>query len=304
MRLALTLAVSLFTLPLAAPVAADPPQVLADTRVTGALVQQVLGDLGEVEVLLDKGSDPHDFQLRPSQARALQQADLLVWIGPELTPWLSRGAETLAPERRLALLATPGTTLRSYGESDAHEADDGHDHAPGSIDPHAWLDPTNAAVWLDEIAGRLSALDPDHASAFAENAETAKQQIAQLDTRLTALLAPLAGQQIVTLHDAYGYFTAHYGLAETIPVSLGDASAPSAARIDGIRRQIAEQQVRCAFPEANHPSAVLDAVTSGSPVVRGEPLDPEGSQIDAESGFYTELLSQLAERIHACLSAK
>ena len=65
---------------------AAPPQIVADFPVTGSLAQKVMGDLGEVQVLIWEGADPHHFQLRPSDAKARQTADLLVWIGPEMTP--------------------------------------------------------------------------------------------------------------------------------------------------------------------------------------------------------------------------
>ena len=89
---------------LATPTLAEVPAIVADTPVTASLVQQVLGDLGQPVLLLDKGADPHDFQLRPSQARALQDADLLICVGPELTPWLDRAATQIAPQKQLSLL--------------------------------------------------------------------------------------------------------------------------------------------------------------------------------------------------------
>ena len=66
------------------------PQVVTDLVPTGALVQEVMGDLAEVRVLLPQGASAHHYQMRPSDAQALQGADVVIWMGPELTPWLSR----------------------------------------------------------------------------------------------------------------------------------------------------------------------------------------------------------------------
>ena len=289
---------------LATPTLAEVPAIVADTPVTASLVQQVLGDLGQPVLLLDKGADPHDFQLRPSQARALQDADLLIWVGPELTPWLDRAATQIAPQKQLSLLpASP--VKRSYDAAAAHDHDDhsaeDHDHA--SLDPHAWLDPQNGAAWLDAIAARLAEADPDHAATYRANAEAAQTTLADRDAALTQLLAPAKGKPLVTFHDAYGYFTDHYGLTPAIAVTLGDATAPSAARIREVQDQITATGAVCAFPEATQPTRLIEDLTAGTNLRIGEALSPEGAELDIGAGLYGALLDQMGQRIAACLTA-
>ena len=96
---------------LAFPAVAEVPQVVTDTPVVQSLVTTVMGDLSEPMLLLDRGADAHDFQLRPSQVRALAGADLVIWIGPEMTPWLNRALQTGHDGQVIPLLATPGTRL-------------------------------------------------------------------------------------------------------------------------------------------------------------------------------------------------
>ena len=122
------------------PARADVPSVMADIPVTHALVATVLGDLGTVDLLLDRGADPHHFQLRPTQARALSQAGLAVWLGPEMTPWMVRALANLADGAVLNLLEVEGVHLQPYqpmrllgaaaeaAEEHAHSHDHGHDH--------------------------------------------------------------------------------------------------------------------------------------------------------------------------------
>ena len=289
---------------LATPTLAEVPAIVADTPVTASLVQQVLGDLGQPVLLLDKGADPHDFQLRPSQARALQDADLLIWVGPELTPWLDRAATQIAPQKQLSLLpASP--VKRSYDAAAAHDHDDhsaeDHDHA--GLDPHAWLDPQNGAAWLDAIAARLAEADPDHAATYRANAEAAQTTLADRDAALTQLLAPAKGKPFVTFHDAYGYFTDHYGLTPAIAVTLGDATAPSAARIREVQDQITATGAVCAFPEATQPTRLIEDLTAGTNLRIGEALSPEGAELDIGAGLYGALLDQMGQRIAACLTA-
>ncbi|TNH38953.1 hypothetical protein FHD67_11805, partial [Paracoccus haeundaensis] len=111
------------------------PQVVTDLVPTGALVQEVMGDLAEVRVLLPQGASAHHYQMRPSDAQALQGADVVIWMGPELTPWLSRASDTLSGATQLRLLEVEGVALRDYaGAASEGDADHG-DHA--GHDDHA-----------------------------------------------------------------------------------------------------------------------------------------------------------------------
>ena len=291
----------------AAPALADPLQVVVDMPVTGSLVQQVMGEGAQVQVLLPQGASAHHHQMRPSDAHGLQNAGLLVWTGPELTPWLDRSAASLAGEaEQLRLLDVPGTQLRSYdGDHDHdHSHDHDHDHDHGGTDPHAWLDPANARLWLTTIAEVLGKADPDNAALYARNAKASVQRIAAMDADLQARLAPYKDASLVVFHDAYGYFTDHYGLRPAIAVSLGDASMPSAGRLAAIREEIATTNATCAFPEyASDPKLVQTAI-EGTGVRMGKELSPEGGATAAGSDLYIDLMTGLADTIVSCLSER
>lgn len=324
-------------LTLAAAPALAVPAVVADLVPTGALVQDVMGDLGEVRVLLPRGASAHHYQMRPSDAQALQAADLVVWVGPELTPWLDRAAGNLGEAAQLRLLQAEGTHLRGYGTGEAghddhhghedhhdhgHAGDHAHDHAAShdhdhdhdheghdhaeeghthsGTDPHAWLDPDNAILWLDAIAAALSEQDPDNAETYRTNAAATAERIAALDETLTQRLAPHADQRFAVFHDAYGYFTEHFGLQPAVPVAIGDASTPSAARIEAVRRDITASGALCAFPEVAHDPALLDTVAEGSSLRFGASLSPEGGEIEAGAGQYDTVLTSMADALIGC----
>lgn len=302
------------TLPLlafaVAPALADAPHVVVDIPAIGSLTQQVMGDLGQVRVLLPSGGDAHNYQIRPADAAAMQDADLLIWVGPELTPWLERAAANLSSGKSLELIEAPGTSLRDFAESDGtaghhdhdhdHADHDGHDH--DGIDPHAWLDPHNGIAWLDAIAATLSAKDPENAGVYARNAQAAAQTISRIDAENAQAFAAVADQRFVVFHDAFGYFTDHYGLPPAIALSLGDASSPSAARLSEIRQDIAGQGAVCAFPEAQHSPALLQSVIEGTGATLGRALDPSGSDLPYGPGLYGDILRNLGETISDCLA--
>ncbi|MFT3690196.1 zinc ABC transporter substrate-binding protein [Paenirhodobacter sp.] len=284
---------------------AEVPKVVTDIPPVQSLVAQVMGDLGAPALLLTPGTNAHSYQMKPSQARALQDADLLIWIGPEMTPWLNRAAAASGAKNSLPLLHTKGTQLRDYAPEADHDHDhdheeDGHHHE--GTDPHAWLDPDNARTWLSTIAQHLAALDPEHAETYAANAEAARTRIAALDGALKDELAPVARRPFVVFHAAYGYFAAHYGLDVAGALSLGDAAEPGAAHLAELRAGLAHDAVACAFPEANHDPRPLDRLAEGTGVRIGGALDPEGSKLDAGPDLYDRILRSLSETIRDCLT--
>ena len=110
------------------PLAAQDLRIVTDFAVTHSLVSMVLGDAGEAVLLLDQGGDPHSFQLRPSQARALAEADLVFWVGEELTPWLARALGGVGTQGEVVtLIRAEGLHLQDFAHGHSHD-DHGHAH--------------------------------------------------------------------------------------------------------------------------------------------------------------------------------
>ena len=333
MRYIITLAMA------STPALAEVPQVVTDIPPVHALVAQVMGELGQPELLLARGADEHDFQLKPSQAAAVAASDLVVWIGPELTPWLDGAMDNRANDAAgLALLSAEGTILRTYGngahdattkddhghdhaEDHAHEDHDhahdhahddhahdhahddhAHDHAHDGTDPHAWHDPDNAKLWLTAIAAELSRLDPDNAAVYQANAKAAADAITALDAEVAAILAPVQGKPIVTFHDAYGYFADHYGLTLAGSIALGDAASPGALRLSELRATLEGGDVLCIFPEAQHDPALVTQMAEGTGTRIGGLLDPVGSTLEPGPDAYAAFLKGMAQTIADCLA--
>jgi len=295
MRLLATLFFAIF----AAPAISAVPTVVTDVPAVQSLSAQVMGDLGTPALLLGKGADPHNFQLRPSQARALSRADLLFWVGPDLTPWLARAINGIGLRgKAVALLHSAGTRTRQFA---ALGGDHGDDHS--GLDPHAWLDPANARAWVTVIATELSRADPDHAAIYGANAANARRAIDTTETRVRAILAPVRSAPIVVFHNAYGYFADAFGIDISGSISEGDAAAPGAARLAAIRDDLRNARAVCIFPEAQHDPAYVQTVVAGTGVRVGAPLDPSGTTLDPGPALYGTLLTTLADAIAACVSA-
>ncbi|MCC6864308.1 MAG: zinc ABC transporter substrate-binding protein [Rhodobacteraceae bacterium] len=291
---------------------AEVPDVVTDIPPVHALVSRVMGDLGTPTLLLTKGVSEHDLQLHPLQAVALADAELVVWIGPELTPWLDRVLSRLVSAKNLVLLDAPETARRAFSEDGAH-VHGGHDDyaVKGKVDfvdhsrhegtdPHAWLDPTIAKAWLPLIAAALSALDRENATTYVANATKAQADIDALDAHVTALLAPVKDRPVVVYHDAYGYFANHFGLSIKGSIALGDATLPGAAKLAALQDTLAIGETTCIFPEAQHDKALAEQLAVSTKMKLGAPLDPVGSTLTAGPNAYDALLTKLATSITEC----
>ena len=299
---------------------AEVPRVAVDITPVHSLVARVMDGVGTPDLIIQSGASPHEYSLRPSEASALQEANVFFWIGPDLTPWLTEAIETLAPHAAITtLLETEGTIELKFREGalfEAHDHDDhaeeeGHDdhddHAKeeglddhGAYDPHAWLSPQNAANWLIVIAGQLSAADPENAGAYFANAAAGRAEMDALMTQVNATLDPVRGGRFVVFHDAYQYFESDFDFPASGAISIGDASDPSPVRIAEIQKRIADEGISCVLAEPQFNAGLVTTVLGGSDANTGV-IDPLGSDLEPGATLYPQLINNMATGLAGCL---
>lgn len=310
---------------------ADTPQVAVDIAPVHSLVARVMDGVGTPDLIIQPGASPHEYSLRPSEAAALQNANLVFWIGPDLTPWLTDTIKTLAPDAAVtALMEEDGTIKLEFREgalfeAHAHEDDDDHvdeahddhdeearhddhddeetgheGHGQGAHDPHAWLSPQNAMTWLNVIAGQLSAADPDNAGAYFTNAAAGRTEMEALIGEVIATLDPLRDGQFLVFHDAYQYFEMDFDFPASGAISIGDASDPSPARIAEIQDRIAEQGIDCVLAEPQFNPGLVATVLDGTEAGTGM-LDPLGSDLEPGPALYSQLIRNLSTALAGCM---
>ncbi len=295
---------------LAGDASAEVPRVAADVAPVHSLAARVMQGLGEPALIVPPGGSPHDHAMRPSEAAALQEADAVIWVGAALTPWLGRAIDRLAGDALvLPLLEVEGTARLGYREgavfaeagSDGGEGGTAEGGGPeGALDPHAWLDPGNAALWLDAIAEALAGLDPENAEAYRANAQGGRAEIAAAAAEAERLLAPVRGRPFVVSHDAYHHFEDRFGVPALGAIAAGDAAPPSPARLRAIRDAAAERGAVCVLSEPRSDPGLVEAVTGGSGV--RAVADPLGVGLDPGPALYPSLLRELARTLAGCLS--
>lgn len=321
------LSLSLTASLLAGTAMAEVPRVAADIAPVHSLVARVMDGVGTPDLIVSAGASPHEYVLRPSQAAALQDADIVFWTSANLTPWLNGALGTLAADAAVTeLLEVQGTMELPFREgalfeahahedtADAHDdhgdheehageeeddhAKEGHDH--GAADPHAWLSPDNAAVWLNAIAASLSAADPDNAGAYFANAAAGRAELAALSEEMTQILDPVRDRNFIVFHDAYQYFESAFDFPASGAISVSDAADPSPARIAEIQARMAEQGVTCVLSEPQFNAKLVTTVMDGS-AARSAVLDPLGSDLEPGPQLYPQLIRNLATTLADCL---
>ena len=290
---------------------AQTPNVVVSLKPIHSLVAGVMGEAGKPRLLLKGTASPHTYQMRPSDARALSEADLIVWVGEAMETFLHRAVENLGSRSRVVTLhETPGISLlrnREGGiwEDDDHEEPhvderDDHGHEHDEFNMHFWLDPDNAGRIVDEVAEALVFLDPARSATWRANAAATRKRIADLHASLDARLAPVRGHAFVVFHDAYQYFERAYGLNGKGAVAVDPARAPSAKRLSELRAALAEHKIRCMFTEPQFEPDLVRTVVEGSEV-RTAVLDPVGADARPGPDAWSEIMHGLGDAMVDCL---
>ena len=273
------------------------PAVAVDIPPVASLVRQVMGDLGQPRLIVSTGVSPHSYAMRPSQARTLQNADIVFWVGRDLTVGLARAIKALATNAvSVSLIDVPGITLLPFRHGTTFEA---HDHNTGT-DPHVWLDPENARVWLEVIAAELAKLDPDNASSYLHRAQVGKDALTELIHQLSGQLDRIRGRPFVVFHDAYQYFEHRFNIRAVGSIVLSEASDPGPVRITEIRDAVQNLEVNCVFAEPQFDLKLIATVIEGTDARSGM-LDPLGVSLQAGPVLYSQLLRNLVRDLADCL---
>ena len=289
--------------------AGEAPGVVVSILPLHALVAAVMAGVGTPRLLVRGGASPHDASLRPSDARALSAAKLVVWAGPGLEAFLVRPLAALAARARvLTLTEAPGMVLlerRDGGafETGAESERDGHDRRhghSGPVNPHLWLDPRNAMEISRQAAAALAEIDPGHAPRYAANAARLIARLEMLDRELTVRLGPVAEIPFAVFHDAYPYLEARYALRALGALTVDPAVPPGARRLAELRALLAERGAACVFAEPQFNPALVAAMTEGSGA-RVATLDPLGAALTPGPEAYFVLMRDLAEALVRCL---
>jgi zinc transport system substrate-binding protein len=306
-------------------------KVVASIKPVHSLVSAVMEGVGNPELIVQGSASPHTYSLKPSQAESLQNADLVLWIGPKFEAFLEKPLETIgANATAISLVEVEGLIelpLREGGAFDDHvdegEGEEAHDHAhdhsneagqsdkssdsqegahgDDEFDAHVWLDPRNAAAMTTAIVSALSDKDPANAAAYATNGEKLQASLAALEADIAAMLKPVQGKGFIVFHDAFQYFENRFGVPATGSITANPDALPGAERLAELRAKITDLKAECVFAEPNFEPKMVNTIIEGTEAKTGT-LDPEAAALTEGPALYGELMRGIATSIRDCLA--
>ncbi|MGO7531916.1 zinc ABC transporter substrate-binding protein [Rhizobium leguminosarum] len=305
--------------------AADAPVVVTSIKPIHSLVSAIMQGVGEPELIVDGAASPHTYNLKPSNARALQEAKVIFWVGPGLEAFLEKPLQALGRNASIAeldnapgLVKLPfreGGAFEPHDDGDEHDSASGHerdkaeathgaeaDHDHGAFDTHLWLDPMNAKAMATMITTTLVAADPANALTYQGNAKALDDRLDALDTEIKGIVAPVKGKPFIVFHDAYQYFEHRYGIRVAGSITVSPETIPGAERVSEIHRKVGELGATCVFAEPQFEPRLVNVVIEGTRAKSGV-LDPEAATLKAGSDLYFTLMRGIADSMKDCLSS-
>lgn len=308
------------------------PDVVVSIKPIHSLVASIMQGIGEPALIVEGAASPHTFTMKPSNARAVQGADIVFWMGPGMEAFLEKPLEALASDATVVRLdnveGLEKLPFREGGAFEAHDHGDDHghagshdhaeaadgddheghahgdhghdDHHHGEFDTHLWLDPANAKAMASAIEKSLAAADPDNASAYAANLDTLNGKIDALDKEITETIAPIKEKPFIVFHDAYQYFESHYGVRVVGSITVSPEVMPGAERVTEIHDKVKELGATCVFAEPQFEPKLIQVVTEGTSAKSGT-LDPEGASLMEGPALYFDLMQSIATNLKNCL---
>ena len=282
-----------------------PVPVTASFSILGDLVRVVGGERVRVTTLVGPDEDAHAFTPKPADARAIVQTRLLVINGLGFEPWAQKLANS-SGYQGATLVASQGVKPRLMPEEKGHDRS-GHDnHQHDETDPHAWQNPENVVLYVRNIAAALGKADPAGSAIYQANSVAYVKELQALDAWTQAQFAaiPVAKRKVITSHDAFGYFAAHYQISFLAPQGVSTDAEPSAKDVAQLIRQIQREKIKAVFVENMSNPKLLAQLARDAGVTVGPALYVDAlSAPGGAAGSYLQLMRHNVTQLAAGMRA-
>jgi len=310
----MNLRTSTLTLGLTAAMATFPTSaanVVTSIKPLELLVKAVAGDTANVSTLVPPGSSPHNYSMKPSQRQALEQADVIFWVGPEMETFLSRLLGGHEFENRVVLLGEASEGERDHheenhdnhdqhGDHNAHSNHShGHNHGEGE-DPHLWVDPQLALSMAHTIYNRLATLKGADKEELQDNLNRFEQNLNATEQEINASLIPLKQISLFAYHNAFERFAEHYELQLDGVLTLNPELSPGARHIAEVQGKLQQANQPCLLTEPQFNRQWWRSITEGLDVTFST-WDPLATDIESDDQGYIKFQQSIADAVLACL---
>ena len=300
------------------------PKVVTSIKPLHSLISYVMDGVGSPNLLVDGSSSPHTFQLKPSHATMLQEADVVFWIGEDLESFLETPLDSIAVNaRKITLMDSDQIELLKFREKnvfedhhneheghddhdeheehadghDEHEGHDDHGHHHGEFDIHFWLDPEIAKSIVKIASLELSKVDPANQATYQTNASNA---VSELDKLINETRTKInSDAKYIVFHDAYQYFEQRFGIEVIGALTVNPEVLPGAKQLAEIREVIEHEKVNCLFSEPQFNPSIANTIAQDTGI-KAAVLDPLGAELEPGKELYFQLINDMASSFESC----
>ena len=308
-------------------------KVVTSIKPIHSLVSYVMDGVGAPDLIVDGFNSPHNFQLKPSHAKMLENADIIFWIGEGLENFLEKPLDSISKNaKKVELMEIKGINKLEFREKnifnehdhdehkheedghkeehdeheheedghkeEKHDDHDGHDdHGHGEHDPHIWLDPQNAKVMVKLITKELSELDSKNAPTYKKNSEKALSDLDKLIKKVKK--DTNKDLRFVAFHDAYHYYEDRFGINLLGALTVNPDVLPGAEQLAEIREVIEHEKVNCIFSEPQFNPDIIKSIAKDTGIKTGV-LDPLGANLDKGKNLYFDLIKNISTSFKGC----
>ena len=273
------------------------PKIVTTFLPIHLFTKAVVGDTGQVDILISPGTEVHDYQATPDDVKLLAQANVLVENGLGIEEFLA-GLVTNAGNSKLQQIdASEGiTVIKEEEHEEETEEETEHHHEGGN--PHVWLDPVLAQQQVATVRDALIKIDPSNADSYRSNAEAYIQQLQQLDNEFKQKLAPVKGCNFITFHDAFPYLAQRYGLKQEAIVEIPEDSI-TPKDIQRVQQAANKYQVKALLTEPAIEDKRIQQISSDLNLPL-EAIDPLESGKTDPQYYFQVMRNNLAALERAC----
>ena len=295
-------------------------KVVTSIKPIHSLASYIMDGVGSPGLIVDGYNSPHTFQLKPSHAKMLEQADIIFWIGEDLENFLEKPLATIAKKaEKIELLEIKGIKKLKFRERNIFEEHEGHDdhgddakkeehddhghdakkeehddhddHGHGEYDPHIWLDPINAKIILNGITEHLIENDSKNASTYKSNLAKA---LAKIDKLIIDVITETnTDLSYVVFHDAYQYYENRFNVNILGAMTVNPDVMPGAEQIHEIHEVIEHDNVSCILSEPQFNPDIIKSIAKDTNVKTGV-LDPLGANLKPGKDLYFDLIRNMS----------
>ncbi|MDA8919247.1 zinc ABC transporter substrate-binding protein [Candidatus Pelagibacter sp.] len=304
-------------------------KVVTSIKPIHSLASYIMDGVGSPGLIVDGYNSPHSFQLKPSHAKMLEQADIIFWIGEDLENFLEKPLDTIAKKaEKIELLEIKDIKKFKFRERNIFEEHEGHDdhghdakkeehddhghdakkeehddhghdakkeehddHGHGEYDPHIWLDPINSKIILNEITEHLIENDSKNAATYKSNLDKA---LAKIDKLIIDVMTETnTDLSYVVFHDAYQYYENRFNVNILGAMTVNPDVMPGAEQIHEIHEVIEHDNVSCILSEPQFNPDIIKSIAKDTSVKTGV-LDPLGAKLKPGKDLYFDLIRNMS----------